>query len=960
MSERLYHRRFSAMRGVDLSGGADGASLDHFAELCNMWASPTPSVACVETVPGARACHRFTGAILGIWHHRTKEGDHLVVHAGEALYRFPVSLRDRPRSLAALAPIRTGLADERGCAFAVEDRLYLLIGGAYLMIAADGRVCSLEESGGYIPLAYLNGQAYEQRNLLTDRVRMAYTAEEGLYGTAVGAEGLCFSVLDRERSTCSVRIADESRNAGAVSVPAYADIGGQNYTVVAVDTEGFADMRALCRLSLPETLVKIGARAFHGCSALQALSLPSGTTEIGYQAFGNCLTLKSVHLGSSLARVAAPLFTGCVCLEEVAFGGTSERLAAIEYLLEEKSLCPEGIEVTLSAYVAPSRAVLLRLPAAEPLASLDRVTLGDYALGTDFTPIGNTFARYSILQEEGHVTGVEVSILDDTLSEGRQIVLHGRLSPAVFARSGDEEIGGREAILGCRLCATYDGRVFLSGNPSLPNTLFYSSFGEGGRCEPFYFGLLDYVNDGEGSAENRALLPVGSALAVIKQDGASGCGVYFHTPQDTGEHLVPRVYPTVQGANGIGTVGGAISFRDDPVFLSSNGLYAITKQASNLERSLLCRSSRIDPALCAEPPKEVRCAVALGYLFLLVDGSLYLADSRQLTVGPLGHYEYEWYPLFGFGSYTADRPIYRYAPLPDCLREEGVYQAEEIGAIAEGEIFSRATEHGMIYYTADRHLLVDSDGERTGGVFSPVSELCAVGDLVFFGTGDGTLLCFNSDRRGISLYRAVGDDRYVRTEKGYLPLAREGGSLVDGDTVETAALYRLTADGYLATGEYAEVFTDGDYAVRVTPIDESARPNEIAPHRYSVMGHGYPSFCTLAMENGGLPHYTKNTEPRSVTAKVKSFPYGGFSLAYRTDRHPWRAADARAVGGSDFGCLDFGCFDFHNGDTVILALREKARGWCEKQYRLASAEHGRPFGLCHLAYSYRIAGRPKE
>lgn len=960
MSERIYHRRFASMRGVELLTGGDGASTSHFAELGNMWCSPTPSEAVVETVPGVRACHRFAGAIYGLWAHQTASGAHLVVHAGEALYRFPLSLRDQPQALSALSPIHTGLAKERGCAFAVGERLCLLIGGAYLVISGGGEVSILGEDEGYVPLLYLNGEPHEQRNLLTDRVRMAYTAEVGLYGSAVGEEGLLFAVLDRTAKTCSVRIAPAARAAGAVEVPSYATIGGEAYSVVAVADDGFAEMPSLCRIALPETLEYIGARAFSGCSALRTLSLPSGVKRIGKAAFENCFTLQSLHLGSSLTEVTAPVFSNCLLLSEVAFGGTEEQFKAIRNTGEAgTALLPDGILITLCTYIAPDTAELLRLPTAEPLATLEEVLLGVEPIGTDFTPLHGSFARYQPILEEGRITAVEVSVLDRAVLEGRQIILRGKLSP--ISLSEEQPLDGRQAILGCRICALYDGRIFLSGNKRLPNTLFYSSFGESGQCDPFYFGLLDRLNDGEGYTENAALLPVGTALAVIKRDEGGG-GMYFHTPADTGEAFLPRVYPATEGAAGMGTVGCAVSFRDDPVFLTTGGLYAITKQGSNLERSLLCRSSRIAPALSSEHLARARCAVARGYLWILTEGRLYLADSRRLTAGPLGHYEYEWYPLFGIGGYTDDHLLYRYMTPTAEMRAAGFEDAAREGEAVTGEVYSRATEQGMVYYTVEdgHRYAVDSRGERTGGLFSPATELCAVDDIVFFGTSDGILLCFNEDRRGLSLYRTEAAEGYVLLDGEYLPLSETGGTLVGEDTVRALPLYRREGDAFAAVGEEITVYVDGKSAARASLLRSPETEYDIDTHWYSFAGHAYPSYCSFAMEDGGLPQYAKNTEPRSVTAKVKTFSGGGFTLLYRTDRHPWRIADTRALGRGEFGTMDFSAFDFHSDRTAILSLREKARGWCEKQYRFVSAEYGRPFGICHLAYSYRIAGRIKE
>ena len=97
----------------------------------------------------------------------------------------------------------------------------------------------------------------------------------------------------------------------------------------------------------------------------------------------------------------------------------------------------------------------------------------------------------------------------------------------------------------------------------------------------------------------------------------------------------------------------SLNFLDDAVFLSAMGLKAIGKRSLAYERCIEHRSSLVDGRLVNEKGLENgQLACWRGYLLCLVNGRIYLADSRQQYVqASTGNTEYEWYFWDNIGVY---------------------------------------------------------------------------------------------------------------------------------------------------------------------------------------------------------------------------------------------------------------------------------------------------------------------
>ena len=190
-------------------------------------------------------------------------------------------------------------------------------------------------------------------------------------------------------------------------------------------------------------------------------------------------------------------------------------------------------------------------------------------------------------------------------------------------------------IKACTLSQVFDNRVFFSGNNSFKNTIFHSELEN-----PAYISDLSYYQDGTTESAIKSMTVGNNILWVFKEPNQENATVFYHIPVTSGEY--GRIYPTKQGNVSTGCYSTSINFNDDIVFLSKYGLEGITGDIEQ-EQLLTHRSSLVDNKLInSNNFNHAQMTEWQGYLLILVDGKIFLADSRQKFQGIDG-IEYEWY-----------------------------------------------------------------------------------------------------------------------------------------------------------------------------------------------------------------------------------------------------------------------------------------------------------------------------
>ena len=187
----------------------------------------------------------------------------------------------------------------------------------------------------------------------------------------------------------------------------------------------------------------------------------------------------------------------------------------------------------------------------------------------------------------------------------------------------------------CKLATVFDNRVFYSGNPHYPNTVWHSSLDD-----PTYVSDLDYYIEGQDNAPIKAMVAGNNALWVFKEPSPEGNAIFYHIPTVDAEY--GKIYPSTHSNIGTGCVATGINFNDDIVFFSDRGMEGIAGEVTT-EQVLAHRSSLVDKKLVDEENyKNMILEEWNGYLLVIMGNKVYLADSRAMCQIE-NHYEYEWY-----------------------------------------------------------------------------------------------------------------------------------------------------------------------------------------------------------------------------------------------------------------------------------------------------------------------------
>lgn len=247
------------------------------------------------------------------------------------------------------------------------------------------------------------------------------------------------------------------------------------------------------------------------------------------------------------------------------------------------------------------------------------------------------------------ITSIDEVYVNDTLTTAYTVSLAlGKITfntaPAKPDLSGVDNVkivfskevtGYTDRISKCTISQVFDNRVFFTGNDTFKNAIFHSELEN-----PAYISDLSYYQDGTSEAKIKSMTVGNNILWVFKEPNQENATVFYHIPTTSNEY--GRIYPSKQGNVSTGCYSTCINFNDDIVFLSKYGLEGITGDIEQ-EQLLSHRSSLIDNKLInASNFNIAQMAEWQGYLLILVDKYIFLADSRQKFQGING-IEYEWY-----------------------------------------------------------------------------------------------------------------------------------------------------------------------------------------------------------------------------------------------------------------------------------------------------------------------------
>ncbi len=872
-SSAQYTRSYENMRGMSLTVSG-GDTQQRYGYLENMYVDYEGGGEAVESIPGFRRLVSLGGRIHGIYSQKLGEGaEFITVHAGRSLYRFNKDMRD---SLDTHPPKRLAeLADVQSHAFSYGRELYVMDGEKLVKISEDGEAVSLGAPGAlpYVPTTYINGEKNEPRNLLTDE----FTETWSVSSTDVlsyGTKSLSYAILDSAKRTCAVT-GSTAVLEGELHIPSYTDIGGERYAVVRIAEWAFRFQTKITALITNPGLLEIERYAFWGCTGIKSAIVSDTVETLGEYAFYSCSSMEELYFSRALKRIDASALSLCQALKVISYGGDENHLAKLS---GREELGDREI-----SYYSTYRRVKLAIPLHSASPTVLEVTVGgepkDFYLDSESSELIIDCADRTLA--EGRVVRVR-ALFGDGDRDGPLLSKLGTLLP-------------REAVLGCRVSAVFDGRIFLSGHPRLYGAVLYSS-----ADNPLYFPVSCCLNDGDGGYPVVSLLPAHGSLAVFKSGDDGSGSIFYHTPRK--DTAGGTEYPVSYIHGGVSAYGAAYTFFDDALFLSQVGVSALEPVSGSDYREIKSRSENISPMLSSEAADKIKMCGWGGYLVLMAGGRFYLGDSRdKFSRG--GSFEYEWYLLNGIGTYKNDSRVYRYAT----VAKEGYSLSDTPDGRVYGEIMSLSDgTGGLIYYVteSDKRVLVYPTEEYTGGEFSPASAVLG-GELLFFGTESGDLCLFNSDKRGVPPERI-----------------------------------RLSAD--FDAAEYGRTMG-----------------KRIHPDFYSFASHAPRYALKTKSDACDLPYLTKSTVRGSLTVKCKSYLRSLVTCEVGTEKDGFSAQLEFPGGRFSFAELDFSALASSAADYATVPVPEAKRGWIEKVISLYSEQFCSPIGVYSINYRYKVKGKIK-
>ena len=196
--------------------------------------------------------------------------------------------------------------------------------------------------------------------------------------------------------------------------------------------------------------------------------------------------------------------------------------------------------------------------------------------------------------------------------------------------------GYADRINKCDKVLQFDNRLFYTGNPDYPNAIFHSELNN-----PQYISDLNYYEDGSDDASITSMVVGNNVLWVFKNLDQNNANVFYHTPAL--DENQGRYYPSSQGNVELGCLSTSGNFGDDIVYLSRYGLEGLATDNLNSKQIVAHRSSLVDAKMINENDYENAILTEYkGYLLILVNGKVFLADSRQKYAN-LNSFEYEWF-----------------------------------------------------------------------------------------------------------------------------------------------------------------------------------------------------------------------------------------------------------------------------------------------------------------------------
>jgi len=184
-------------------------------------------------------------------------------------------------------------------------------------------------------------------------------------------------------------------------------------------------------------------------------------------------------------------------------------------------------------------------------------------------------------------------------------------------------------------------RIVCAGNPDYPNQDFICGYNDG-----TYWADTNYSVVGTSETKIMGYRRINEQLAVIKEDNGQDSTVFLRTGELESDGDAKFTIKASLGGAGAVSPYAFGNIGNEQLYLTGNGVYAITTNSLTAERIVQNRSKRVDPKMVKENLSEAISVVFKDKFMIFIDGKVYGLDGTQdKSYANKSAYEY-WYECF--------------------------------------------------------------------------------------------------------------------------------------------------------------------------------------------------------------------------------------------------------------------------------------------------------------------------
>ena len=213
-------------------------------------------------------------------------------------------------------------------------------------------------------------------------------------------------------------------------------------SVTSIGSYAFDYCSGLTSVEIPNSVISLGSYAFSDCTGISSMTIPEGVTSIGWRAFFNCSQLSRITLPNSLTGISDQVFGECRSLNYNIYNGTK----CLGNSTNPYLVCVAGVTSASSINMHPNTK-LLPAYAFRDFTSLSSVTIGSSITSLPYNLFYNSKGPSSITIPSS-VTSINCDL------SGKTMYYMGTL----------EQYCGVSFSSGCNPYVLSGGKIYVNGS----------------------------------------------------------------------------------------------------------------------------------------------------------------------------------------------------------------------------------------------------------------------------------------------------------------------------------------------------------------------------------------------------------------------------------------------------------------------------------------------------------------